>query len=115
MDLPTADEPAGISTTEEAGLWLRFLLSAGLFNADVRFCAKKKPAGIDRRASTVAGAALVEFILRAEANGLEGRLVGQEAARTEILFLILRIAVFETKRHVAGDGRFQAAADREAA
>ncbi|ESX92355.1 hypothetical protein [Mesorhizobium sp. LNJC403B00] len=57
MDLPTADEPAAISTTRKRGFGSAFLLSAGLFNADVRFCAKKKPAGIDRRASTVAGAA----------------------------------------------------------
>jgi hypothetical protein len=30
MDLPTADEPAGISTTEEAGLWLRFFVACSV-------------------------------------------------------------------------------------
>jgi hypothetical protein len=37
MDLPTADEPAGISTTEEAGLWLRFFVACRQVN--------EKPAG----------------------------------------------------------------------
>ncbi|ESX57839.1 hypothetical protein X758_05465 [Mesorhizobium sp. LSHC416B00] len=56
--LPTADEPAGISTTEEAGLWLRFfVVRQPVHFRRQEFCAKKKPAGIDRRASTVAGAA----------------------------------------------------------
>jgi hypothetical protein len=27
IDLPTADEPAGILDTEEAGLWLRFFVA----------------------------------------------------------------------------------------
>ena len=30
MDLQTADEPAGISKTEEAGLWLRFFVLSKL-------------------------------------------------------------------------------------
>jgi len=108
IDLPTADGPAGNLDIEEAGLWLRFFVLAEISR-------KKKPAGLADGLRLFAWRGLVELVLRANADGLEGRSLFKEAARTEVCLLVLRIAIFEPDGDIAGHGRFQTATHGEAA